>query len=174
MNYKQKIQELEQQIEALKQEMENPPVRAESHYWWPSDEEQYWVLYPSCSHKNITNETAKKHSRAHVGGLFKTEKERDVFKKVNDTYYNLMAGIELDWCNNDCKKWLFVCNHPFHDPHAREESSHPSPKISVQATYVSLNQYQGTNYMTKPVCDEMRELFTDEELKIWVLGGAKR
>ena len=90
---------------------------------------------------------------------FATLKDYDTFKKVNERFHELMDGVVLDW-NSGEKKWFVLYDHD------NKCMSYDASRWECQA--------QGVNYMTLDVSGTMRKEFTDAELKLWVLGGARR
>lgn len=149
------------ELEALGKEIEALETEIDYSTWWPREGEGYFFIParggvvpapPGCPI------VALSHSRYTAGGLFATREHAETWLKIDKRYWELMQGVTLDWKTEKSKVWFYF-NHKDDD---------------VLACTETFDQNEGSKHMPPEVADTLFKEFTQAELKLWVLGAARR
>lgn len=138
------------------------PEEIDYSTWRPEQGDDYYLInslggvegfYSNVEERTIQN------IRNSISGGFATQEHADTWKRINDRYWGLMKGVKLDWGDASQAKFHLYYHH--------------GHKKVIKNTDC-IGEDQGTNYMTEEAADKLLSEFTQAELKLWVLGGARR
>lgn len=160
---KNKIDHLEVLLKECKDELEQGEKETDIDYstWWPENGGGYYFIDNdgNIEYGASYGEYAIIHARNSISGILATKDHAETFKKIDDRYWQLMEGVSLDWGDFDVKKYFLRYDHS---------------AIDIFDVYVRSSQAQGIKYMTKEIAEKLYKDFTQAELKLWILGGARR